>query len=79
VHYRGIAKNPFAAFLQALTFNLKRLYFLETEMVPASPLGEDLESHCPRREITSQFEDRDNPLGARYGDGFSIGLGWKGV
>ena len=29
VRYRGVAKNQFAAFLQALTFNLKRLLVLE--------------------------------------------------
>lgn len=29
VRYRGIAKNQFAAFLQAMTFNLKRLLVLE--------------------------------------------------
>jgi IS5 family transposase len=28
VRYRGIAKNQFAAFMQAICFNLKRLYVL---------------------------------------------------
>ena len=29
VRYRGVAKNQFAAFLQAMSFNLKRLLVLE--------------------------------------------------
>ena len=35
VRYRGVAKNQFAAFLQALAFNLKRLVVLEAEGTPA--------------------------------------------
>ena len=35
VRYRGVAKNQFAAFLQALVFNLKRLVVLEEEFATA--------------------------------------------
>lgn len=35
VRYRGIAKNQFAAFLQAMAFNLKRLVVLDAELVAA--------------------------------------------
>jgi transposase, IS5 family len=35
VRYRGIAKNQFAAFFQALTFNLKRLLVLDADLVAA--------------------------------------------
>lgn len=35
VRYRGVAKNQFAAFLQALVFNLKRLVVLDAEWVAA--------------------------------------------
>ena len=35
VRYRGVAKNQFAAFLQAMTFNLKRLVVLEADLVAA--------------------------------------------
>ena len=33
--YRGVAKNQFAAFLQALAFNLKRLVVLDADLVAA--------------------------------------------
>jgi IS5 family transposase len=35
VRYRGIAKNQFAAFLQALMFNLKWLVILDAGLVAA--------------------------------------------
>ena len=35
VRYRGVAKNQFSAFLQALTFNLKRLVVLDADLVLA--------------------------------------------
>ncbi|MCW5783666.1 MAG: transposase [Nitrospirales bacterium] len=35
VRYRGIAKNQFAAFFQALTFNLRRLLVLDADLVAA--------------------------------------------
>jgi len=35
VRYRGVAKNQFAAFLQAMTFNLKRLVVIEADLVAA--------------------------------------------
>jgi transposase, IS5 family len=35
VRYRGVAKNQFAAFLQAMTFNLKRLVVLDANLVAA--------------------------------------------
>lgn len=35
VRYRGVAKNQFAAFLQAMAFNLKRLLVLEPSLVSA--------------------------------------------
>jgi IS5 family transposase len=35
VRYRGIAKNQFAAFLQAMTFNLRRLLILDADLVAA--------------------------------------------
>ena len=35
VRYRGVAKNHFAAFLQAMVFNLKRLVVLEADLVAA--------------------------------------------
>jgi transposase, IS5 family len=35
VRYRGIAKNQFAAFLQAMAFNLMRLVALDAELVVA--------------------------------------------
>ena len=35
VRYRGVAKNQFAAFLQALAFNLKRLVVLDADLVAA--------------------------------------------
>ena len=35
VRYRGVAKNQFAAFLQAMAFNLKRLLVLEAAPMSA--------------------------------------------
>jgi IS5 family transposase len=35
VRYRGVAKNQFAAFLQAMVFNLKRLVVLDADLVAA--------------------------------------------
>ena len=35
VRYCGVAKNQFAAFLQAMAFNLKRLLVLEPSLVSA--------------------------------------------
>ena len=35
VRYRGVAKNQFAAFLQAMVFNLKRLVVLDANLVAA--------------------------------------------
>ena len=35
VRYRGVAKNQFSAFLQAMTFNLKRLVVLDADLVLA--------------------------------------------
>lgn len=35
VRYRGVAKNQFAAFLQAMTFNRKRVVVLDAELVVA--------------------------------------------
>src|SRR5690606_5012324 len=35
VRYRGVAKNQFAAFLQAMVFNLKRLLILEPSPMSA--------------------------------------------
>jgi IS5 family transposase len=35
VRYRGVAKNQFATFLQALVFNLKRLVVLDANFVAA--------------------------------------------
>lgn len=35
VRYRGLAKNQFAAFLQAMTFNLRRLLILDADLVAA--------------------------------------------
>ncbi len=35
VRYRGLAKNQFAAFLQAMVFNLKRLVVLDANFVVA--------------------------------------------
>jgi IS5 family transposase len=35
VRYRGVAKNQFAAFLQARVLNLKRLVVLDANLVAA--------------------------------------------
>ncbi len=35
VRYRGVAKNQFSAFLQAMTVNLKRLVVLDADLVVA--------------------------------------------
>jgi len=35
VRYRGVAKNQFAAFLQALAFNRKRVVVLDADLVAA--------------------------------------------
>jgi IS5 family transposase len=39
VRYRGVAKNQFAAFLQAMAFNLKRLVVLDADLVAAYARG----------------------------------------
>jgi hypothetical protein len=35
VRYRGVAKNQFAAFLQAMAFHLKRFVVLDRDLVVA--------------------------------------------